>query len=98
MRFIPLTGLGLLIWNSAMIGIGWWLGDQWDAIAHYLHLAGIAGIVLFAAGGAWLLWRVKRHSGGTPERRESKTKALGAGAGAGAEAGDVSRLRRRAAG
>lgn len=35
-QFIPLTIFGSLIWNGALVSLGWALGDNWHAIEQYV--------------------------------------------------------------
>ncbi|MEJ7763280.1 MAG: DedA family protein [Thermomicrobiales bacterium] len=56
-RFAIFTTAGSLVWNSALIGLGWYLGDRWRVVeryASYLTYAVGAGLVL---GVAWYAWR-----------------------------------------
>jgi membrane protein DedA with SNARE-associated domain len=46
-RFIALTTLGSLVWNAVLIGAGWGLGDNWDAISGWV--GGASKVVLVAA-------------------------------------------------
>jgi membrane protein DedA with SNARE-associated domain len=56
-RFVALTGAGSLIWNSALILAGWWLGDRYGATArasHVINLSVAVGAALF------VVWFVAR--------------------------------------
>ena len=61
-RFAALTTLGSAVWNSILIGVGWGLGDNWEAISGWV--GGASKVVLVAAvlGVACLLLarRVRR--------------------------------------
>ena len=51
-RFVVLTALGSAIWNFALIGAGWWLGDRYGAtstVSHWMNVVVIAGAALFVA-------------------------------------------------
>ena len=55
-RFIAYTVLGSLMWNSALVMLGWWLGREWEraqAYTRYLEYAVIAGGLVAIA---WFLW------------------------------------------
>ncbi|MBA2754498.1 MAG: DedA family protein [Chloroflexia bacterium] len=48
-RFAVLTTVGSLVWNSALIGLGWYLGDRWQVVGRYAtYLTYAAGIALLA--------------------------------------------------
>jgi len=56
-RFIFLTTAGSLIWNTILIGAGWWLGDRYGAtsrVSHVLNIAVLAGSLGFVA---WFVTR-----------------------------------------
>lgn len=61
-RFAALTTLGSAVWNSVLIGAGWALGDNWDAISGWV--GGASKVVLVAAvlgvAGLLLARRVRR--------------------------------------
>lgn len=67
-RFALLTTIGSGIWNSALIGAGWALGDSWTAVADVV--GGASKVVLIAAGVALVglvavaLWRRRRLRNG----------------------------------
>lgn len=51
-QFVPLTAFGSVIWNGALISLGWALGDNWHTIEgyigwlQYLVIAVVAFLVL----------------------------------------------------
>ncbi|MEV3855460.1 DedA family protein [Streptomyces sp. NPDC050095] len=45
-RFLGLTAIGSLIWNSVLVLAGYWLGDQWDLVETYV---GVISKVVLAA-------------------------------------------------
>lgn len=57
--FTVLTAIGSLVWNIAVIGAGWALGDSWQRAAEAVGLAGVvaatlaAALVIPLAGMAW---------------------------------------------
>lgn len=59
--FVALTAGGSLIWNAALLGAGWFLGDRFGATASVSHWMNIA--VLAAAAGlvGWFLVSKFRH-------------------------------------
>ncbi len=58
--FVMLTTLGSLIWNSALVMAGYWLGDQWDVVETYVGFLSKAVLVLVVvAVAAYLAVRLK---------------------------------------
>lgn len=47
--FLTLTALGSLMWNSALVLSGYWLGEQWDTVGTYVGLVSKAVLGLVAA-------------------------------------------------
>jgi membrane protein DedA with SNARE-associated domain len=60
-RFVLYTALGSGLWNGLLIGLGWWLGAQWEQAAGYAELAGYVVVVLLVAAAAW--WLIRRYAG-----------------------------------
>ncbi len=62
--FVALTTIGSLVWNAALIGGGWALGDNWEELSQVVDGAQMVVIVLVAlsvvAGAAYLLRRRAR--------------------------------------
>lgn len=55
-QFIPLTIFGSLLWNGALVSLGWAFGENWHAIEEYvgwLQYAVIAVAALLVARFAW---------------------------------------------
>ncbi|MCQ0025233.1 DedA family protein [Streptomyces somaliensis DSM 40738] len=44
--FLALTALGSLVWNSALVLAGYWLGDRWGAVEKYVGIVSKAVLVL----------------------------------------------------
>ena len=63
-RFTIYTTVGGAIWNTALVGAGVVLGDQWERVKPFLSVFGWASLVLVVAGTAW--WfagrRKRQHS------------------------------------
>ncbi|MFN0029898.1 MAG: DedA family protein [Acidimicrobiales bacterium] len=55
--FTIYTVLGSLVWNSALIGAGYLLGDRWHQVEAYVGWMQRAVLVLIAVTVAWFLWR-----------------------------------------
>ncbi len=48
-RFAIFTTIGSAVWNSVLIGLGWYLGDRWQVVNQYAsYLTYAAGIALLA--------------------------------------------------
>jgi membrane protein DedA with SNARE-associated domain len=62
-RFVAYTALGNGLYNAALVGLGWWLGSQWELvqryapIAEYAALAVVAGVVVRFA---WRRWKAHK--------------------------------------
>ena len=58
-RFLILTTLGSLIWNCALIGAGFFVGENWDAVSRVVGTYTNVALVLLAVGAVVLLvlWR-----------------------------------------
>jgi membrane protein DedA with SNARE-associated domain len=67
-KFIALTTVGCLIWNTALIYVGVFLGSNWKIVAGYLHYVIIAAVVAVVAVGVWYYLR----------RRQRRKRALAA--------------------
>lgn len=57
-RFTALTTLGSAVWNSALIGAGWALGDNWDALEPYI--GPISRVALVVVVGGIVVFFVRR--------------------------------------
>jgi membrane protein DedA with SNARE-associated domain len=55
-QFAGCTLLGAAIWNSVLIGLGWWLGHNWALVKEYGRFAGYGMLVLVAAVVTWFIW------------------------------------------
>ncbi|MDO9353172.1 MAG: DedA family protein [Solirubrobacteraceae bacterium] len=63
-RFIALTTLGSAVWNSALIGAGWALGDQWGQLETFIGpLSRIALVAVVAGIGVFIVrrWQASRR-------------------------------------
>ncbi len=63
-RFFLYTGLGSLVWNTALAYLGWAFGANWDALqadfGRYTIVAGIVIAVAVVALVGWGVWRWHR--------------------------------------
>jgi membrane protein DedA with SNARE-associated domain len=70
--FVIFTMVGSAIWNGALIGVGWYLGENWQQVRHYFRYfeyAAIGGLVL---GAAWWIWKYKRKRGKEQQKKHGK--------------------------
>lgn len=54
-RFVAYTTAGSLVWNTILVGVGFWLGTNFETIDHWIAPM-VTGIVVLALG--LYLWRV----------------------------------------
>ena len=59
-RFLLLTTIGSAVWNALFIGLGWYLGDQWDRVQGWLGPVTSVVLGLVAVGLVWLAVRKAR--------------------------------------
>lgn len=62
-QFTILSAAGSLVWNVAVVGAGWALGDSWERAAEAVGLAGVVAATLVAAilvPLAGVVWRRRR--------------------------------------
>ena len=69
-RFALLTTLGSALWNAALIGAGWALGSNYEAIGDYIGPASTALIALLAGTIVLFGWRWV-HGRPEPQRSEA---------------------------
>lgn len=58
--FLGLTALGSLVWNVALIGAGWLLGDQWEDVGSYSDYLNYGVVLAILALLARFVWK-RRH-------------------------------------
>lgn len=63
--FVLYTVIGSAIWNSVLIGLGWWLGDRWELVEDYMTYVQIVVIAAIVAVIARFIWKRKRGAGST---------------------------------
>ncbi|MBB4838501.1 membrane protein DedA with SNARE-associated domain [Sphingomonas kyeonggiensis] len=54
-RFLVYTTIGSAIWNTILVGVGYWLGTNFETVDHWIAPVSIAAI---AAVAVLYLWRV----------------------------------------
>lgn len=63
-RFTVLTAIGSALWNTALVGAGWWLGHEWERVSEVVGSASrvvlVMVVIAVLAGAAWL-WRRRPH-------------------------------------
>ena len=61
-RFLLLTAIGSGVWNALFIGLGWYLGDNWDRVQTWLGPVTYVVLGLALVGLVWLAVRkVRAH-------------------------------------
>lgn len=55
-RFLLLTAIGSAIWNAALIGAGYLLGDNWESVGTVVGYVQYVVIALILAGIVWFFW------------------------------------------
>lgn len=57
-RFLAMDALGIVIWSSTYIGVGYIFADQLELALSYIERLG-SGLAMLAAGlfSAWILWK-----------------------------------------
>lgn len=56
-RFVLYTAIGSALWNTALIGLGWLLGDRWQEVQRYGQLLEYAALVLLVIGIVRFVWK-----------------------------------------
>ncbi|MFI8851013.1 DedA family protein [Streptomyces sp. 891-h] len=67
--FVALTTLGSLVWNSALVLAGYWLGDRWESVGAYVGLLSKAVLVLVVLALAGYVAVRLRGNGRAKHRR-----------------------------
>lgn len=58
--FLGLTLAGSLLWNTALILAGYWLGEQWHIVGDYVGVfSTVVLVAVVVAVAAWVTWRVR---------------------------------------
>lgn len=61
--FLVYTAIGSALWNSALIGSGYLLGNNWDEVEQYVGYLQYAVILGAIAGAGWFVWSRLRSRG-----------------------------------
>ena len=56
-QFLLYTAAGSAVWNAALIGAGWALGDNWEVVGTYVGYLQYVVIALVVLAVVWFLWR-----------------------------------------
>jgi len=56
-RFLLYTAIGSTIWNGVLIGLGWILGDNWDAVGDYVSYFQYVVILAIVGAVGVFFWR-----------------------------------------
>jgi membrane protein DedA with SNARE-associated domain len=57
LRFTVLTAIGSGVWNAVFIGLGWYLGENWDRVEGAMGPISYIVLALALVGIAWLVMR-----------------------------------------
>ncbi|CAA9576119.1 MAG: hypothetical protein AVDCRST_MAG33-3069 [uncultured Thermomicrobiales bacterium] len=68
--FLIYTTIGSAIWNAALIGAGWALGDNWESVGDYVGYFQYVVIALIAVGVLWFFWRKLSNRGSSSPRHD----------------------------
>jgi membrane protein DedA with SNARE-associated domain len=62
-RFLTYTTAGSLVWNTILVGVGFWLGTTFETIDHWIAPGVIAIVVLALVAYVWrvLTWKPRRQ-------------------------------------
>jgi membrane protein DedA with SNARE-associated domain len=55
-RFVLYTAIGSAVWNAVLIGAGWVLGDNWEAVEGYVGYLQYVVLAVAAVALAWWVW------------------------------------------
>jgi membrane protein DedA with SNARE-associated domain len=86
-RFLVLTTLGSLAWNSALLGLGMWLADRWETVLSAVSSATPYAMAAIAVGGLLVLVRRRTRrswpgrDGATPNAAGNRRHGGGGGRG-----------------
>jgi membrane protein DedA with SNARE-associated domain len=67
--FILYTALGSGIWNSLLIVLGFWLGDNWEDVGHVLDTIERPLYVLVVVGIIFFIWKRRFSASGRASNR-----------------------------
>jgi len=57
--FLLYTALGSGLWNTALIGLGWLMGDNWEEIERYVGFFQYVVLLAAVLAVGWFLWKRK---------------------------------------
>lgn len=77
LTFTVYTTIGSLVWNAALIGAGFQLGDNWESVTAYVGVLQYVVVAVFAAGLGWWVW-TRFVSASHRARREAEARELAA--------------------
>lgn len=59
-RFVIYTTIGSSLWNSLLIGLGWWLGARWSLVRRYAQYFEYGVLAVLVVAVIWFVWRRRR--------------------------------------
>jgi membrane protein DedA with SNARE-associated domain len=72
-RFTIYTAAGSAVWNTALVGAGFLLGERWESVGDYVGVLQWMVIMVIAGLAAWFAWRkIIQPRWGAPARAERR--------------------------
>ncbi len=62
-QFVLYTTIGSTIWNAALVGFGWTLGNHWERVEDYMSILQYIVIVIVAVAALWFIWSRRERIG-----------------------------------
>ena len=76
--FTMYTLIGSLVWNTALIGAGYVLRDNWEDVEPYVDYFQYVVLAMLVGAIAWFVWRrFLSPSRAAPERRQRSLNRFG---------------------
>jgi membrane protein DedA with SNARE-associated domain len=63
LQFVLLTGFGSLLWNGALVSLGWAFGENWHIVERYIGWLQYVVIAVVALLVVRFVWQRLRHRG-----------------------------------
>src|SRR5690625_1945589 len=76
--FLALTAAGSTIWNTALVGAGFWLGERWHVVERYTGILQWGVIIAVVLALVWFVWsRIGRRGRELRARRAEQPEDAG---------------------
>lgn len=79
LRFTAYTAVGSAIWNTALVGAGYALGERWEEVGDYVAVLQWLVVVVIVALVAWFVWRKVIHPRWGAPQAEGTSSGRGPG-------------------